>query len=166
MVFDVQELLKTDGARVRLEGKLTPPEAYQTDAVYFHADSCFSGQVENIGGVLELTAAVSGHYSSFCARCMKPLEEAYSISVSETLASENAEVTDRDAVLPLVGTSIDLDAVIWPAVLPELPTKLLCKQDCKGLCPQCGADLNESTCSCTADTIDPRWAALLDRPRE
>ncbi len=166
MIYDAQELLKTDGAKIRLEGGLTPPEAYQTDAMYFHADSRFVGQLENIGGVLELTATVTGSFSSFCARCMKPLKQAYQVEINEALAGENAEVTDRDAVLQLDGTNIDLDAVIWPAVLPELPTKLLCKPNCKGLCPQCGVDLNEDSCSCSSDEIDPRWAALLNWPRE
>ena len=44
----------------------------------------------------------------------------------------------------------------------ELPTKVLCKEDCKGLCPKCGKDLNLGSCDCKTKDIDPRWQALSD----
>lgn len=165
MIFDVQELLKTDGARVQIEGKLIPPEEFQTDEIQFHDDCRFVGQLENIGGVLELKAEAEGTFSTICARCTKPLEEAFKVSVTETLASESAEVTDRDAVIPLIGTSVDLNAVIWPSILSEMPTKFLCAPDCQGLCPHCGINLNEDSCTCEVNVIDPRWADLLNWPR-
>ena len=160
MIFDVQELLKTDGARVRLEGKLVLPQ--EDDGVLFHEDAVFSGTMVNVGGVLEFEATAEGSFSVPCARCMKMTEQRFSVSVFETLADDKAEITDRDAIIPLTDTAVDLDAVIWPEVLLSLQTRYLCKTDCKGLCSDCGADLNEGACSCREDDIDPRWAGLKD----
>ncbi|MBR6728859.1 MAG: DUF177 domain-containing protein [Clostridia bacterium] len=160
MIFDVQEILKTDGARVRLEGKLVLPQ--EDDGIVFHEDAVFSGTMTNVGGVLEFEALAEGSFSVPCARCMKMTEQRFSVSVFETLADESAEITDRDAIIPLPDTAVDLDAVIWPEVLLNLQTRYLCKPDCKGLCAQCGTDLNEASCDCREDDIDPRLAGLKD----
>ena len=159
MIFDVQEILKTDGARVRLEGKLVLPQ--EDDGIVFHEDAVFSGTMTNVGGVLEFEALAEGSFSVPCARCMKMTEQRFSVSVFETLADESAEITDRDAIIPLPDTAVDLDAVIWPEVLLNLQTRYLCKPDCKGLCAQCGTDLNEASCDCREDDIDPRLAGPM-----
>lgn len=78
------------------------------------------------------------------------------------MAKEDAEISDRDAVVLFTGTDIDLNEVIWPGVLLELDTKFLCRPDCRGLCIHCGADLNEGSCGCKNDEIDPRLAGLAD----
>jgi uncharacterized protein len=55
---------------------------------------------------------------------------------------------------------IDLSFGVRESLLLALPMKVLCSEDCKGLCPHCGANLNEESCDCVAETIDPRWAEL------
>jgi len=162
LIFDVQTILKAEGKRVPLQLSLLPPEAFSSQEIQFSDDASFSGELENIGGVLELSGQVSGTFTVPCARCMKITKQQYSISVNETYAHENAEVTDRDEVIPFSGTEIELDDAIWPTIFSELSSKYLCKPDCKGLCPKCGADLNEVACSCTDDEIDPRLAGLAD----
>ena len=162
MIFDVQTILKTDGARVPVQGKVALPEDFQNMEISFVEDAVFSGTLENIGGVLELSGDVSGSFTVPCARCMKEVAENYRVSVNETLAHEDAEVSDRDDVIPFSGNSVDLGSAIWPNVLLALGTKYLCKPDCKGLCPMCGVDLNEASCNCKHDDIDPRLAGLAD----
>lgn len=58
------------------------------------------------------------------------------------------------------GFEIGLSALLWEELLLALPFKPLCKQDCKGLCPDCGKDLNEGSCQCTKEEGDPRMAVL------
>ncbi len=162
MIFDVQTILKTDGARVPVQGILAPPADFQDLEIQFRDSVQFSGFLENIGGVLELSGEAKGEFTVPCARCMKIVEQSFCVPVTETLAHTEAEVTDRDAVVPFSGNEVDLSQVIWPNILLGLGTKYLCKPDCKGLCPMCGADLNETTCSCEKDDIDPRLAGLAD----
>ena len=56
--------------------------------------------------------------------------------------------------------NIDMDELVMTDVTLELPFQLLCREDCKGLCPVCGADLNETTCNCNTKQIDPRLEKL------
>ena len=56
--------------------------------------------------------------------------------------------------------TIDLDELLTADILLELPSKFLCSDNCKGLCPKCGANLNETTCNCTTKQIDPRLEVL------
>ena len=158
MIFDVQEILKVDGARVCLEGKLDPPA--DSGDVHFHDDAAFSGTLTNVGGVLEFEAEAKGSFSVPCARCVTMTVQSFSVSVFETIADDSAEVSDKDAIIPLTGTTIDLNEIVWPEILLSLQARYLCKADCKGLCAMCGADLNETTCNCCEDDIDPRLAGL------
>ena len=57
---------------------------------------------------------------------------------------------------------LDLDILIFDEVVPKLPSRVLCKEDCKGLCPVCGTNLNEKECGCDRTVADPRMAAIQD----
>jgi uncharacterized protein len=65
----------------------------------------------------------------------------------------------EDELYPIVDDTIDLGPLVRDAIVLELPMAPLCREDCRGLCPQCGADRNEGDCSCAAPK-DPRWANL------
>ncbi len=162
MIFDVQAILKTEGVHVPVQAELPPPEELSGGEVTFVGECAFAGEIENIGGVLKLHGKAQGAFSVPCARCAKITTQHYSVLIEETYAHENAEGVDLDEVLAFVGTSIELDEAIWPNVLLSINTKYLCQPGCKGLCPVCGADLNETSCSCEKDDIDPRLAGLAD----
>ncbi|MBR4173611.1 MAG: DUF177 domain-containing protein, partial [Clostridia bacterium] len=111
---------------------------------------------------LELDMTVTGKATVHCARCGKPILEDISFPVRETLVREGDEVpTDEDVIL-YSGKEIELDSVIVSSFLMNVPIKYLCKDDCKGLCPRCGTNLNEHTCDCGKDDIDPRWEKLAE----
>lgn len=162
MIFDVQTILKTEGMRVPVEVKLNPCEEFSDEELQFCGELSFAGELENVGGVLELSGTAEGVFTVPCARCTKITTQHYSVAINETFAHENAEGVDLEEVLLFVGTSIDLGEAIWPNVLLSVNTKYLCKSDCKGLCPMCGIDLNEASCNCCQDEIDPRLAGLAD----
>ena len=62
----------------------------------------------------------------------------------------------------LTGELLDLDHWAQDALLLAMPLRVLCKEDCAGLCAICGADLNSETCGCVVETVDERWSALRD----
>ena len=70
------------------------------------------------------------------------------------------EEGDGSDTYPLRHDEIDLEPMVHDAVLLELPQAPLCRPDCRGLCPTCGADLNAQSCDCDQNPIDPRWEAL------
>ena len=72
---------------------------------------------------------------------------------------EDAEEKEEDFVV-VTGGKLDIDEQLLEILEIEFPTRVLCKEDCKGLCPVCGADLNETTCNCNTKQIDPRLEKL------
>ncbi len=107
--------------------------------------------------IVQGTIRTSGVYP--CSRCLTPVSVDRNETLSEVYGTE-AELPDD--VLPYNGEYIDLTETIRETLILSEPMKVLCRPDCKGLCPQCGANLNEGPCSCPTDRIDPRLAVLGD----
>jgi uncharacterized protein len=78
---------------------------------------------------------------------------------SDELRDEVA-LEQEGSVLYHDGVELDLDAPLREALILEVPQVMLCRPDCRGLCPVCGQDLNQKTCDCSPSRGDPRWAAL------
>ena len=73
--------------------------------------------------------------------------------------SDRIEVDEQDF---MDGTMLDVDKLVYPEVLINLPAKILCKPDCLGLCPVCGANLNQGECGCDRSSPDPRMSVIQD----
>jgi uncharacterized protein len=99
---------------------------------------------------------VGAPWVGICRRCTVPVHGELRIAVSERF--EVAPVSEDD-MYPIVDDTIDLGPLVRDAIVLELPMAPLCREDCRGLCPHCGADRNESDCACVAPP-DPRWANL------
>ncbi len=117
-----------------------------------------SGQVENRAGALFLAGTAESVLELRCDRCLKPFSRPMSVPV-ETLLAEELEDEESDDIVLLENGEVDLDEVFTTAVVLAMDVKHLCSEDCKGLCPRCGANLNDGPCSCGPE-IDPRFAAL------
>ncbi len=117
-----------------------------------------SGTVRNIAGALELSGKAETVLDTQCDRCLKPLELPLEVPV-ETLLAEKLEDEESDEIVLLENGQVDLDELFATACVLALDGKHLCKEECKGLCPTCGADLNEGPCGCGKE-LDPRLAVL------
>ena len=104
----------------------------------------------------ELTTRLHGE----CDRCTKPFERELSISLEAVLVTKlENEDYDDPWTFELDGDQADLDDILTTAVVLNMDSKLLCSEDCKGLCARCGKDLNEGPCDCKKE-LDPRLAVL------
>lgn len=98
-----------------------------------------------------------------CARCLEPVKYAVVTPYDDVFMraeATNAEQDQEEVAVVVEEDVIELDSYLDEHILLALPFKPLCKEDCLGLCPTCGADLNKSACSCAQQSIDPRLAAL------
>ena len=119
-------------------------------------------------GVL-LQGILTGETQLACARCLNPVPVDLEVQVEEVFVPTVDMATGRsvhpeeeDQALWIDEHHIlDLTEVLRQDVLLELPAHVLCKEDCRGLCPECGTNLNEASCDCKPD-IDPRWSSLTD----
>jgi uncharacterized protein len=109
------------------------------------------------GGIM-VTGTVSAPWQGECRRCGGPVEGRVVAEVLERYAPVGASDRDEEAY-PLTGDELDLEPLARDAILLELPLAPLCTEDCKGLCPTCGANRNTESCDCSPPA-DPRWAAL------
>ena len=118
-----------------------------------------TGQVRNMAGalVLEGTAATTLHL--VCARCAKPYAREKTVRLETLLAQELADERSDDEIVLLDGDEVDLDDVATTAFVLAMESKNLCSEDCKGICPGCGVDLNTEPCRCKPE-VDPRLAVL------
>ena len=117
------------------------------------------GQVRNRAEALELKARLDTVLSLTCDRCAKPFQREKTVEYETLLAFELANEDTGDIVVLNADGELELDELMREVFLLEMDTKNLCSEDCKGLCPGCGADLNVEACRCRKE-IDPRWAKL------
>ena len=105
-----------------------------------------------------------------CARCLDPVQQEVEREfellyrpLGVDAGRDEISVTDAEAEIGYYqGDGILLEDALREQVLLALPLKVTCRADCRGLCPQCGKNLNQEQCSCSAPVEDPRWAALKD----
>ena len=118
------------------------------------------GTVRNTAGVLMMEGQVRTTIHGICDRCAGSFDREVTFPIDVVLVTELANEENEDEwVFPLEGDSADLDDIVRTVFVLNLDSKLLCKEDCKGLCPQCGKNLNDGPCNCRKE-LDPRFAAL------
>ena len=118
------------------------------------------GTVRNTAGVLMMEGQVRTTIHGICDRCAGSFDREVTFPIDVVLVTELAnEENDDEWVFPLEGDSADLDDSVRTVFVLSLDSKLLCKEDCKGLCPKCGKNLNDGPCNCQKE-LDPRFAAL------
>lgn len=120
--------------------------------------------LKNIMDCVTLSLKCECEYVSECARCLAPVKQTLSFDFDSIVkVDENAEVMlDADAVVIDSSNQLDVDELVMGLILMNLPMKVLCREDCKGLCPKCGKDLNEGECTCEKKEVDPRLLKLKE----
>ena len=118
------------------------------------------GTVRNTAGVLVMTGSIKTTIHGTCDRCASDFDRDIDFPLDVVLVTELANEENEDEwVFPLEGDSADLEDIIRTIFVLNLDSKLLCKDDCAGLCCRCGKNLNDGPCNCQKE-LDPRFAAL------
>lgn len=116
------------------------------------------GMVSNNSSVVTFDYTASFTLKLICDRCLSEFCMDNEYSFSHTLVQE--QNTDSDEYILLLDSVLDLDELCLSDILLKLPSKILCDEDCLGLCHKCGINLNEHQCECVKKEIDPRLMAL------
>jgi uncharacterized protein len=164
MLVDVSSIIKVTGAKIKLDGNVEFNDAEFLGETYsFPEPLKLTGEIYNNGQSLTLVAHVTGDMKTDCARCLKEIDVPVDFDIHELLSrAEDGANTDDEDIILFEGYEIDLGNIAVDNFLMNVEGKYLCKEDCKGLCPTCGHDLNEGDCGCDNEYIDPRWQALAD----
>ena len=139
------------------EKVLIPP-----DDVSFAPPVHVKGTVVNTAGYMTLELTAELNYSSHCARCLEDISGKFILTFNRTVANSGTlQDEDNDAYVIVKSGKLDIDRELVEELLLEFPSRLLCKEECAGLCPKCGKNLNLGPCDCPKKKeIDPRLAIL------
>ena len=157
-VVPVADLLSRPGARrrERVEGRLAERVRVVDTEVRPEVPVVVDTLLEWVSDGLLATGTVEGGWRAPCRRCLKPAQGELEVDFQELF-----EAHPREGETYRLGhDTIDLEPLALEALTLDLPLAPLCTEDCRGLCPTCGADLNQDDCDCPPADADPRWAAL------
>lgn len=162
MKIDVTGLFNGDNTPIDINYTLDLHNLVYSDYRPIQNGATVKGFVSQHAGIVCLNADVSFLFSGVCDRCAEDVNKQMSFSVDKILVRELANDADADSdeYIVLESGVLDLDDYIREEVQLFLPSKILCKPDCKGLCSNCGKNLNLGDCDCKK-AVDPRMAALL-----
>lgn len=120
------------------------------------------GQVLNRAGIVTLSYQLEGVRHCRCDRCLKEWEEPFCQPFEHTVVRRVNNEADEDEFLVCPQGFVDLEEMVHTDVVLSLPPVQLCREDCRGLCPRCGKNLNEGDCGCSAKEGDPRLQVLRE----
>ena len=109
---------------------------------------------------IDVSIQTRAHYT--CDRCLKEYEPEFSAQLSQIYETDSDRtISDDDIkILPANAVEIDIRPLLHETIVLNHPIKMVCVEECKGICPGCGVDLNVEACTCFAGEVDPRWAEL------
>ncbi len=173
MILDLTRLLSGEVSKIEVSFELDTDSSEDIitalDTVSFTSKARVKGAVTDNAGYMRLSLEVSLDYLGECARCLGEVRDTLSFFFERTVVSEDTlsrdfegddgEYSDEYAVLH--DGMLDVDRQLCEMLILEFPSKLLCKEECLGLCIKCGHNLNEGDCGCDRSFRDPRWNKLL-----
>lgn len=154
--LNARELLRVPGSEKSVALDLPARELGIDDERITGAVAIDATAVSSIDGVA-VHGTITVPWSAPCRRCLADVSGVATIELDELYQDDV-----RDDAYPIEGDQIDLAPAAREYVLLELPDSPLCRDDCAGICPVCGIDRNDDSCSCDTSVRDERWAALDD----
>lgn len=159
MLIELKNLFENEGTLIPLECNVDFSDIVEHGEHPFKTPVKVSGEFKNRIGMVSLEATARFTYCAECDLCAEFVEREFSFPIEHKLVTElNDE--NNDDFLVVENMKLDVDELIRCDVLLSMPSKYLCRDDCKGLCSKCGANLNLGECSCKKE-VDPRLSALL-----
>lgn len=162
MRVNVSDIVKVEGAGIDIQfcDDLPGLQELYTSAT-FYPPFKFTGRIVNLGGLLKLSGMLHFEYSGNCLRCLKSIKDSLEVTIEENFV-EAVDSEDSDAYT-FEGNVVDIDRPLIDNIILAIPMTLLCSEDCKGLCKNCGNNLNIKNCNCDErEIVDPRMEILKD----
>jgi uncharacterized protein len=165
LVLDTRELPRRPGAMRAVVRSVPAPADLGLEMIGVPAGGTLALdlRMESVSEGVLVSGTVTGPVEGECGRCLNPIADTVTVSVQELYAYEHSttdETTDEDEVGRLQGDLINLEPAVRDAVVLALPGNPLCREDCPGLCVECGLPLADLPAGHTHEQIDARWAAL------
>ncbi len=167
MQVNLSELFSQDGKEKDYTVEIEMDAYRVADGAYpFVSKEPVVLHVENLGDRrLLITGEMRFSLSIPCSRCLEPVVYPFDLvieSEADMQKTDEERASDLDEQPYISGYNLDIDQLLSNELLLNLPMKVLCREDCKGICNRCGMNLNEGTCSCDRSSPDPRMSVIQD----
>lgn len=163
MILDMLPILNGEKNRIEFSFTMTPDKedivCLSFPDIEFIEPISVTGYVKSMAEYMFLHEDVSLKYKTDCARCAEPVDGEISFSFEKDIATDDVS-KDNDDYIFIEDKKLDLIEPTTEQLMLELPSKTLCREDCAGLCPKCGKNLNFGKCNCPEHEGDPRLAIL------
>lgn len=160
MKIDLRKLLSAKLESIPFDGSVDLTNEVFGGEKPFRHPVRYSGEIVSQTDVLRLAGTIETTYETSCARCLRPLRVSLFVETDMVLLPANGEAAEEDDIFLYEGDTVDPEDILIPELLLSIDMVYLCKEDCKGLCPHCGADRNVTQCDCGEKQIDDRLAVL------
>ncbi|WP_329108325.1 YceD family protein [Micromonospora sp. NBC_01699] len=171
LVLDTRELPRRPGALRTVTRVVQAPADLGLEMVGVPegTDLSLDLSLQSVSEGVYVSGTVSGAVQGECGRCLRQIDDSVVVTIQELYAYANSttdETTEEDEVGRMQGDLIDLEPALRDAVVLALPTNPLCREDCPGLCTDCGVHWDELPADHSHQQIDPRWAGLTQLTRK
>lgn len=155
-MIDISKLLRRNDNKEELQTEFNIKEIeHNYDTIMFEGPIIFSGIITNINKIVTVEGDIEFKFKINCYSCNDEFEYMQKMNIKETFMQ-----SPNEDEYPILSEQIDLEQAIKDNLILRLPTRFLCKEDCKGICQDCGKNLNNGKCNCTDSKIDPRFEKL------
>ena len=162
MVLDMRPMLRGETNHIHIDYLLTPD---LPDGAEFDGDAHVVGDITDEAGYMRATLEVTVKYHALCARCLEPVSGDFAVQLERTVVAEGTLTEEQleenvDEYVVVQDGKLDADDLIREEILLSFPMRILCQEDCPGLCPKCGKPRRLGDCGCPTKELDPRLAVL------
>ncbi len=163
MIIDMRPLLRGETERILIDYALTPDHDLGQGA-RSRGDAAVFGSVTDSAGYMRLSLKAELPFSTECARCLSKVDGVFAVDFDRTVVTEGTlsdeQLADKiDEYVILKDGMLDINEELKETLALEFPMRILCSQDCEGLCSVCGKPKREG-CGCKERYVDPRLAVL------
>jgi Predicted metal-binding, possibly nucleic acid-binding protein len=159
MKVQISDIISGKDRSKKIEYKFEMPQfEFEGDIIKPIGSCSVVGRISADSDILLLNAEIKVDLEMICSRCLDTFIYPIDIDIEERFTT-NSKSEDEEAVVVLDDV-LDISEVVETSIISTLPIKRVCKDDCKGLCQECGCNLNFNTCSCNKEDVDIRFEAL------
>ncbi|MGD9567439.1 MAG: DUF177 domain-containing protein [Sedimentibacter sp.] len=163
MLIHLNKFLASEQISHEINEKFTIDDEDFLSKTHLHKDIDFNGSIFKVDENVILNGTIKYTFSDECARCLSPFDNAVITKFEAFLLRQVEENDESDEIkLKITDGCVDLEETIKQMIYLSMPMKSLCKKDCKGICPNCGVNLNNEECKCNNNLTDPRFDKLKD----
>lgn len=167
MLIHLSDIMNQEGKTLQRETAVDREQiCFRLGSFPIREKSAIALTITNVGAkVLEIRGIGTLTIGIPCDRCLEEVLVELPLDIHRKVdmkLSEEDRIKDLDESNYITGTDLDVDQLVCNEVLMWWPAKVLCREDCKGLCSHCGQNLNHGSCDCEKESLDPRMAAIRD----